>query len=861
MIICSTVDQAGSRLLFRGYGVSDEARPIHAALLAQDSLLIVDEAHISRPFVQTVEWVARYRQHSPADSDIVRLPFQLIQMTATLPATAADSKQISLTSADRDHPVLQRRLAGEKRAQLVVEERAKGKNPESAMAIRLAFEAKQIFLEHKLRSLVVMVNRVATARAVAEELNRLTGPRVTLLIGRLRPCDREALTRRIQDSLATGADPAHWDSQPEIVVSTQCLEVGADLDFDVLVTEAASLDALRQRFGRLNRAGRPITARAVIVLPGCYDRDENELDDMSPVDPIYGNAIPRTWHWLQSIAEEGCVDFGIDAMAAHLAALRETSPPEAFARLLAPTGDAPVLLPAYLDCWVQTNPAPAADPDVSLFLHGPRRDMAEVQVCWRADLPADLDESAAIEIVSLCPPTSAECLPVPLHIFRNWIGDHQRLVDTSSDAEAFTEPSDRNQLAREIRDPALLWEGPENSRAARQVGDFVPGCTVVLSVWAGGWNALGVLPESPADPDIDPEEPSDWASLRSVDVAERGLATTRRRAVLRVHPNFWPASESGTAAHELLAMATDSERGWLRSDIKELLERLAAESDDESSLSDRQRLAVAHLAEQPASHLVADAYPGGRGFVITTRALLPNPDAREFENLESEPDALLESREPIELGHHTRDVLARLEASLTALPLDPWREALVIAAERHDWGKADRRFQAILRSSSVVAAMASGVVLAKSAAWSSSATARHEAARRAGLPRGFRHEMLSLCLAEAATGQPSPSDLRSLVLHLIATHHGHGRPFAPVVLDDLPPDVSVPSEDGIESVTVTTADRLARPAHALDSGVAERFWQLTRRHGWWGLAFLETVLRLADQQASAQPQPSPRHRR
>ena len=279
MIICSTVDQAGSRLLFRGYGVTPQARPIHAALIAQDSLLLIDEAHISRPFIQTLEWVTRYRVYQPAGCETVRLPFQFIQMTATPPPSAPDDQKITLSHEDYEHSVLQPRLSRAKPARLVVEPKAKGKTREEQMAKRLVVEAEKILAEDHPRSIAIMVNRVATARFVADTLEKEEKGPVTLFIGRLRPLDREAVTRDIQERLKTGSAASPPTEGSIIVVSTQCLEVGADLDFDALVTEAASLDALRQRFGRLNRGGRDIAARAVIVLPGDQELPTDKLDD------------------------------------------------------------------------------------------------------------------------------------------------------------------------------------------------------------------------------------------------------------------------------------------------------------------------------------------------------------------------------------------------------------------------------------------------------------------------------------------------------------------------------------------------------------------------------------------------------
>jgi len=174
------------------------------------------------------------------------------------------------------------------------------------------------------------------------------------------------------------------------------------------------------------------------------------------------------------------------------------------------------------------------------------------------------------------------------------------------------------------------------------------------------------------------------------------------------------------------------------------------------------------------------------------------------------------------------------------------KETLLTTARLHDMGKADERFQALLLNGDLTDAWAQPRTWAKSARLPLTTEQRRAAYRRSTLPVGFRHEMLSTQLAESVLDLPQDPVLRDLTLHLIASHHGYGRPFAPVVVDDDPPDVVLPDL----AVGLTSEQRIDRPPHRLDSGIAERFWSLTRRYGWWGLAYLETVLRLADQRAS-----------
>jgi CRISPR-associated endonuclease/helicase Cas3 len=162
----------------------------------------------------------------------------------------------------------------------------------------------------------------------------------------------------------------------------------------------------------------------------------------------------------------------------------------------------------------------------------------------------------------------------------------------------------------------------------------------------------------------------------------------------------------------------------------------------------------------------------------------------------------------------------------------------------HDQGKRDRRFQAWLHGSELMALaeLSADRPLAKSGRdpkqWQSSAAF--------GYPRGSRHEFISVRVFEEAAVESGEKG--ELIRFLIGTHHGHGRLFPPVLSDPTPVEVSL-GHDG-KRITTTSDHRLYR----LDSGWVDLFWRMVRRYGWWGIAYLEALLITADRSVSAREQ-------
>lgn len=788
-VIVGTVDMIGSRLLFNGYRAGSWQLARHAGLIGHDAILVHDEAHLEPSFQKLIKWVEQRQRNDGSPR-----PLRVIAMSAT--SRAQDGQDaFTISDEDKKHPMVQQRYS-RVRKELHLEDHNPVQQKLPDQLVELAYK----HADNQVR-VIVYVRRPEHAGSVRDSLlGRLESDperenRVALLTGTIRGHERDLLLAHpavrglLQSHDADGQRIT--PSRTTWLVATSAGEVGADFDADHLVCDLAPMDAMIQRLGRVNRrGGQDRIARCDVVL----DRPEKRSDkdgkekDLSKLDQAR-LATTDLLEQLPSIRQEAqSIDVGHSPRDASPAALRDLvrDHREEYARASSPEPGQVTPHDVVLDAWALTSihdDWPLAH-DVHPYLRGMDEQTPETNVAWRAELDQlrSQDEVPSTDIVDMM-----------RSVLR-----HYPLRQTELVREKPQRVADLLVALRERQPTAWVVLVGQRSLTAQRLGEFPNEAkqlapqlnykTVLLPPSLGGLNNAGML-----------ELPSSKAeTITSVrDVAD--LAPT--------------SNENAVVVNRRRVLVTRNEESRWSSRI------LTAEPAPQKSPD-------SELSEPHFKWTIArDALVRSLGLQYVARTVLTTDDdgpARMlllFRAHDDSPGSPKNGRVTIPVHNQTVENIA--ECMVQCLNLEETlRQVFRRAAGVHDLGKADPRWQKAIGNDDL------DNPLAKSTSNGFNWRALD----------GYRHEFGSLreFIGEMSTLPDDES--RDLVIHLVATHHGRGRPhFEPRamadprgLLDDLP--------------------ELLQPPQ-----VARRFARLQRRYGHWGLAWLESILMAADAEGSAAP--------
>ena len=757
-VVLSTLPMYGSRLLFRGYGSTRSMRPIDAAMAGTDSLVIVDEAHLAPHLIAMLPAAAECTPNALPILGPARSRPSVVALTATGDAT--EGGRFDLDADDEAHPVVQQRLDAVKPMALRIESGAVGQR--LAEATRTLIEAADA-----PASCLVFANTPVTARDAFRRLARMIGnedAEILLLTGRAREREAERTRQKIldpRDGMPSTRDTSKRRQRHLIVVATQTLEVGADVDAEYLVTEACGVRALTQRLGRLNRLGRYLHARAVYVHvpPESNGRTRGKQPGEWPVYGLEPTTVLQRLH----AAVRGAIDDTVDLA------------PRRIAEILGTPGDdpgrAPEMLQGLLWEWVKTTSPPAGEAPVEPYFSGIAAPEYSVSLIWRVHVPVHGE-------VLWPRAADREAVDVPLHEVR----------------EAF----DEADVLRLAADGVTI----EKTKPA----ELRAGNVIVLESDRGlldkyGWDPQASSPV--ADVSIATHGlPLDVEAIRRL--CGKSLGGLVNRALGEVDDDQdLDEADRDEAVKQILAALSEAPSGW----------------------------------EQPEWDAVVGALERRVVTVANEVARLPMPSAREPRS--DELDEMSQADTAVELERHGVAVAARARSIAERIGILPELASVVERAGRlHDLGKADARFQRWLDPDDKQA-----VLLAKSEMRRSEWTAARVAA---GWPRGGRHEELSTRLIRhwlATYANRIDNPLADLLVHLVVSHHGSGRPLVRPVADHTTDEVLMQ----IDGAAVRAAANLS----IVDWDQPARFVELNDRFGPWGLALLEAIVRRADHTVSA----------
>ena len=798
-IIIGTVDLIGSGLLFSGYRSSFKRRPLEAGLLGQDSLLVLDEAHLAKPFEKLIRAVGDDGSFQKnGDGDAQRKPIRVIRMSATS-GEAADSKPPftlqfdangNLTRKDASDAIITERFCAKKRLTIVsLGEKEKLVDKLAETAIDLIGPSKPEQKPVVGQRIVVFIRKPEDARSVADVIRKhgakknLPGPyaeAVEVLTGTMRGLERDKLVQKpvFKERWLNGDlkpdDPTNQSSV--FLIATSAGEVGFDLNADHMVCDATTIDSLIQRLGRVNRRG---TGKAQIHL--FIESPKKEKDGKVKKLEGLDLAIANTIGLLQGIPDG-------DVSPKNIAALKKSEVwKEKYMEACSPDPATVELTDILLDNWSMTSITEPmrGRPEVGPWLRGIDEELPQTTVAWRAELELVKDH-----------PDPAKTLQ---RIFsKHPIRPHESITTNSYRVVEFLKQAcklkDRPGELPNTRIALRLSRGTIVLRTIKELADD-PGIlnaepTLILPANLGGLDLAGMLdaeaiPKTPRAGDPPPP---------SVDVADCSGYEQREDASPRLRLLIRRIDDAGEWAPESLP------GGIAISDRLQLDERYATTTALFAELR-RNDLRV-RLVQPIELDEEGDAVRS-----LVALAPVSNRNTHEDQTLDDHVGAVeAEAR--------------RIADTLKLAEDDSIRVALLFAARWHDEGKkADVWQRFVCRDPNEPYKGKSS----KTRDPKSLGGYRHEFGSLLRLHHSDRHN--TTCTL------PTDAVARDLAMHLIATHHGAGRPhFEPAVYRDF---------------TTTESD-------VIHTESIRRFARLQRKYGWWHLAWLENLLRCADALASAE---------
>jgi CRISPR-associated endonuclease/helicase Cas3 len=279
-VLVGTVDQAMMSTL------ANKHAWMRAYLLSR-SLLVIDEAHASDPYMTTIiaETVHRH----------VAWGGYALLMSATLGESAlakllrrnplsfdeAKSKPYPLVSFGDGRVVQVERDPEQDRTQIL--------KPEIAAIGQARSEAMRRFRDGQTTLWV----RSTVQDALRDyDALRATGARCVLHHSRYAVADRALL-----DDVVDRRIGKKGDREPVIIVSTQTCEQSLDIDADFLVTDACPADVMIQRLGRLGRFRSGQTFAFMVIDPAPQGSWERYLTQKGGTRAVRGQG----WAWVYSV--------------------------------------------------------------------------------------------------------------------------------------------------------------------------------------------------------------------------------------------------------------------------------------------------------------------------------------------------------------------------------------------------------------------------------------------------------------------------------------------------------------------------------------------------------------------------------